>query len=188
MINKKLLAYVIIFLLIIVAGIFSFWKNSQAPAYGEPSRTIKKSSMNISSPEFKNNEPIPVKFTCQGSGINPQLEISGVPAEAKNLALIVDDPDATVGTFTHWLIWNIDPKTSTINENSAPGIQGANGRKENKYTGPCPPSGTHRYFFKLFALDSMLDLKEGASKAELESELAKHTLEQAELVGTYKKF
>lgn len=186
--NKKLLVYAIIFLLVTVAGILAFSKNSRAPVYGEPNRTIKISSMNISSPEFKNNEPIPTKFTCQGENINPKLEISGVPAKAKSLALITDDPDATVGTFTHWLIWNIDTKTSTIKENSGPGVQGANDRKENKYTGPCPPSGTHRYFFKLYALDAMLDLKAGAGKSELESEIAKHELEHAELMGTYKKF
>jgi len=184
----KIFLYAIIFLLVTVAGILAFWKNSQAPVYGEPSRTIKTSSMNISSVEFKNNEPIPAKFTCQGNGINPELKISGVPENAKNLALIMDDPDAPMGTFTHWLIWNIDPKTSIIKENSAPGVQGTNGVKENAYIGPCPPSGTHRYFFKLYALDARLDLKAGAGKSELESEIAKHELGRAELVGTYKKF
>ena len=184
----KYIVYVIIFVLVIVTGILTFWKNSQAPVYGEPSRTIKTSTMNISSTEFKNNEPIPAKFTCQGNGINPQLEISGVPAEAKSLALIMDDPDAPMGIFTHWLIWNINPKTSTIKENSAPGVQGANSVNSNTYMGPCPPSGTHRYFFKLSALNSILDLKVGASKSELESEIAKHELGRAELMGIYKKF
>lgn len=131
---------------------------------------------------------MPAKFTCQGNGINPQLEINGVPAEAKSLALIMDDPDAPIGTFTHWLIWNINPKILMIKEDSAPGVQGANGANKNSYIGPCPPSGTHRYFFKLSALDSMLNLKEGASKSELESEIAKHELGRTGLMGTYKKF
>ena len=164
----------------VAVGVLIFSKQSRAP--------VKISSMNISSPEFKNNEAIPAKFTCQGENINPELEINGVPTGAKSLALIIDDPDATVGTFTHWLIWNIDTKTSTIKENSAPGVQGANGRRENAYIGPCPPSGTHRYFFKLYALDAMLDLKAGASKSELESEIAKHELSLAESIGTYRKF
>lgn len=185
---NKLVVYVIIFLLVIVAGILTFSKNSRAPVYGEPNRTIKTSSMNISSAEFKNNGPIPAKFTCQGEGINPELIIEGVPANIKSLALIIDDPDAPIGTFTHWLIWNIDPKTSTIKENSAPGVQGANGVNKNAYFGPCPPSGTHRYFFKLYALDSMLDLNAGASKSQLESEIAKHELARVELIGTYMKF
>lgn len=179
--GKRHFLYVIILILVIVAfGVFVIPRKATSP--------LKTSSMNISSPEFKNNEPIPAKFTCQGDGINPKLEMSGVPVETKSLALIMDDPDAPMGTFTHWLIWNIDPKTVTIKENSAPGVQGENSVKESVYIGPCPPSGTHRYFFKLYALDSMLDLNAGASKSQLESEIAKHELAHAELMGTYKKF
>lgn len=177
--KKVHLLYVIIGLLVIVAGIFVLPHKSVSPT--------KSNTMNISSKEFKNDEPIPAKFTCQGKGINPELKISGVPAAAKSLALIVDDPDAPMGTFTHWLIWNIDPKVSTIGENTRPGVEGVNGVKENAYIGPCPPSGKHRYFFKLYALDSVLDLPSGADKSQLEAEIARHTLEYAELIGTYQK-
>ncbi|MEK7546873.1 MAG: YbhB/YbcL family Raf kinase inhibitor-like protein [Patescibacteria group bacterium] len=177
---KSFAVYVIVFLLAIFAIILFLSRVN-----GPPEKSIK---MNISSPEFKNNESIPAKFTCQGENINPRLEIGEVPPDAKSLAIIMDDPDATIGNFTHWLIWNIDLKTPAINENSAPGTQGNNGRGNPGYTGPCPPSGTHRYFFKLYALDSMLDLATGADKAQLESEIAKHELARAEFIGTYKKF
>ncbi|MBI4085579.1 MAG: YbhB/YbcL family Raf kinase inhibitor-like protein [Candidatus Liptonbacteria bacterium] len=143
--------------------------------------------MNISSTEFNNNESIPVKFTCQGDNINPRIEISGVPDDAKSLALIMDDPDAPVGTFTHWLIWNIDPKTAVMAENSVPGIQGKNSAGSLKYIGPCPPSGVHRYFFRLYALDSMLDLSAGTEREQLELQMSKHILERTEFIGTYKK-
>ncbi|MDO8664620.1 MAG: YbhB/YbcL family Raf kinase inhibitor-like protein [Candidatus Liptonbacteria bacterium] len=184
----KIVLYVIIFLLVVVAGILTFWKNGSTLLAINSKAPVKKSSMNISSVEFKNNEPIPAKFTCQGNGINPELKISGVPAKAKSLALIVDDPDAPMGTFTHWLVWNIGAKTTVVNENSIPGIEGANSAGKKGYTGPCPPNGTHRYFFKFYALDSMLDLGAEASKSQLESEIAKHELERAELLGIYKKF
>src|SRR5216684_7214495 len=120
--------------------------------------------MKISSPAFQEGGTIPEKFSKNGQNVNPELRIEGAPAEAKSLALIVDDPDAPVGLFTHWLVWNIDPKTTEITENSVPkgAVQGTNDFPGERYDGPCPPSGTHRYYFKVFALDKTLDLRAGA--------------------------
>lgn len=119
--------------------------------------------------------------------MNPELKINGTPNEAKSLVLIVDDPDAPHGLFTHWILWNIDPKTTNIGENSAPvgGIQGTNDFGKRNYGGPCPPSGTHRYFFKIFALDTKLDLKPSARRAELDAAMRGHALAQGELMGRY---
>src|ERR1700730_16873973 len=118
--------------------------------------------MKITSPAFQEGGNIPQKFTCDGANVNPALRLEGITADAKSLVLIVDDPDAPGGSFTHWLIWNIDPKASEISEGSAPkGAQGKNDFGKSGYGGPCPPSGTHRYFFKLFALDQPLNLSAG---------------------------
>ena len=142
------------------------------------------SSISVTTPAFSAGSEIPSKFTCNGSNISPELKINGVPTEAKSLVLIVDDPDAPRGSFTHWIVWNIDPKTTDIAENSAPagGIQGTNDFGKRNYGGPCPPSGTHRYFFKIFALDTKLDLKPSAHRAELDTAIHGHTLAQGELM------
>ncbi len=142
--------------------------------------------MKITSPDFRNNEMIPKKFTCDGEDASPVLVIEGIPAQAKSLALIVDDPDAPKGTWVHWVVYDMPP-AGRIEQNGVPGKQGTNDFGKRKYGGPCPPSGTHRYFFKLFALDAMLGLKEGLSKKELEHSLQGHILEKAELVGLYKR-
>jgi Raf kinase inhibitor-like YbhB/YbcL family protein len=145
------------------------------------------SSISVTSPAFQAGGDIPAKFTCNGANMNPELRISGVPNEAKSLVLIVDDPDAPHGLFTHWIAWNIDPKTTDIGENSAPagGVQGANDFGKRNYGGPCPPSGTHRYFFKIFALDTRLDLKPSARRAELDAAMRGHTVAQGELMARY---
>ncbi|HKR53331.1 MAG TPA: YbhB/YbcL family Raf kinase inhibitor-like protein [Chthoniobacterales bacterium] len=144
-------------------------------------------SISVTTPAFQAGGDIPAKFTCNGANINPELKINGTPNEAKSLVLIVDDPDAPHGLFTHWILWNIDPKTTNIGENSAPvgGIQGTNDFGKRNYGGPCPPSGTHRYFFKIFALDTKLDLKPSARRAELDAAMRGHTLAQGELMGRY---
>src|SRR6266513_3992080 len=127
--------------------------------------------MKISSPAFQEGGTIPEKFSKNGQNVNPELRIGGAPAEAKSLVLIVDDPDAPVGLFTHWLVWNIDPKTTDIAEGSAPdgAMQGKNDFGETGYGGPQPPSGTHRYYFKVFALDKMLDLKPDAKRKDVDA-------------------
>ena len=142
--------------------------------------------MKVTSPDFKNNEMIPGKFTCDGEDVSPGLLIESIPAQAKSLALVVDDPDAPMGTWVHWVVYDMPP-AGRIGQGSAPGKQGTNDFGKRKYGGPCPPSGTHRYFFKVYALDTMLEFKEGLRKGELERLLAGHILEKAELVGLYKR-
>lgn len=142
--------------------------------------------MKIKSPEFEHNQSIPSRFTCEGEDINPPLIIEDIPQEAKSLALIMDDPDAPMGTWVHWIVFDL-PLLSKIEENSIPGKQGLNNAGKRDYHGPCPPSGTHRYFFKIYALDTVLNLKEGISKGQLEKAMQGHILAQAELVGLYKR-
>ena len=145
-----------------------------------------KTKLTISSPSFKHEGPIPRTYTCQGSDINPSLVIEDIPKEALSLAIIVDDPDAPGGTFDHWLVWNIPP-VKVIPENSHPGLEGMNSRGDLGYMGPCPPSGTHRYFFKVYAVDTLLETKKGATKEKLEFALQNHTVAYGELIGLYKK-
>ncbi|UCH12160.1 MAG: YbhB/YbcL family Raf kinase inhibitor-like protein [Candidatus Omnitrophota bacterium] len=142
--------------------------------------------MKLTSPEFQNNKLIPKKFTCQGDDVNPPLVIDDVPKDAKSLALIVDDPDATTGTWVHWVVFDI-PVVSKIEQNCIPGKQGTNDFGRKDYGGPCPPSGTHRYFFKIYALKEKLNLDEGIRKEDLEEIIQEHILGKAELIGLYKK-
>ncbi|MEM2918372.1 MAG: YbhB/YbcL family Raf kinase inhibitor-like protein [Candidatus Altiarchaeota archaeon] len=148
-----------------------------------------KVKMKIKSSAFEQNGKIPIKYTCQGQDINPPLEFSEIPKEAKSLALIMDDPDAPLGTWDHWIIWNIPPETKEILEGEIPknAIQGQNSWKKNSYGGPCPPSGVHRYFFKLYALDTILNIKENSKKSDLEKAMQGHILAKAELIGLYEK-
>lgn len=148
--------------------------------------TAAKATLKISSPEFEHEGSIPEKFTCEGYNVSPPLSIEEIPKGTVSLALIVEDPDAPGGTYDHWVAWNIQP-TEVIGEGSVPGKIGKNSNGENKYTGPCPPSGTHRYFFKVFALDTMLDLDDNADKSKVEQALEGHVLAHGELIGLYKK-
>ena len=144
--------------------------------------------MKISSSAFENNGMIPSEYTCDGSDVSPPLAISDIPKKAKSLAIIMDDPDAPMGTFTHWVVWNISPQKTQFargDEISFPQGKTSFGRKS--YGGPCPPGGTHRYFFKLYALDLVLNLKEGSSKADLEKAMAGHVLSEAILMGKYSR-
>ena len=134
--------------------------------------------MKIRSPDFENNKPIPDKFTCEGEDTNPAFIITDIPAGTKSLAFIVDDPDASNGMWVHWVVYNI-PLVSRIEDNSIPGKELVNDFGRKSYGGPCPFSGTHRYFFKLYALDAMLDLNEEATKRELEKAMQGHTLAEA---------
>ena len=141
----------------------------------------------LSSPVFIASGDIPKIYTCDGLDVNPPLLISGVPEAAKSLALIVDDPDAPFGDFTHWILWNIAPDTAEIKENSVPPevVEGTTDFERSGWGGPCPPSGTHRYRFKLYALDITLDLPVSARKKELEAAMHGHILDQTVLVGKY---
>ena len=150
--------------------------------------------MKISSPVFEHNGTIPQKYTCQGKNVNPPLTFSDIPAEAKSLALIMDDPDVPNCVrpdcmYDHWILYNVSPSIRSIAEHAAapPGVQGKNTSGQNRYTGPCPPDREHRYFFKLYALDKMLSLPEGSSKRDLEKAMKGHILAEAELIGRYEK-
>ena len=146
-------------------------------------------TLTISSTAFRHNGMVPAKYTCDGTDVSPPLAIEGVPENATSLALIVDDPDAPAGTWVHWVVWNIDPKTKEIAEGSVPkgAQQGMNDFRRRDYGGPCPPSGTHRYFFKLYALDTLLSLGTGAEKADLERSMHGHVLARAEIIGLYRR-
>jgi hypothetical protein len=146
-------------------------------------------TLKLSSTAFGMNGMIPEKYTCDGADVAPPLAIEGVPESARSLALVVDDPDAPAGTWVHWVVWNIDPKTAEIAEGSVPqgARQGMNDFRKLDYGGPCPPSGTHRYFFKLYALDALLDLEKGAPKAALERSMKGHLLAQAQIIGRYRR-
>lgn len=151
---------------------------------------INKNNMIIISPSFKNNDNIPKKFTCDGGDINPELHIENVPEEAQSLALIVDDPDAPGGTFTHWIVWNISPRTSIIKEESVPpgAVEGMTDFGRSGYGGPCPPPGKpHRYYFKIYALNSLIDLPPGATREKLEKKMEGRILAKAEIVGIYQR-
>jgi hypothetical protein len=148
----------------------------------------------VTSSAFKNGSSIPSKYTCDGSDVSPQLSWSGAPAGTKSFALISDDPDAPVGTWVHWVMWNIPAGATSLKEGLEKSAALADGTKQGisdfkrpGYGGPCPPSGTHRYLFKLYALDTTLDLVENTNKAKLEAAMKGHMLGQATLMGTYSR-
>lgn len=143
--------------------------------------------MRLSSPAFSDGGKIPMRYTADGRNTSPPLQISGVPATAKSLVLIVDDPDAPTGTWTHWLIWNLKPDLKEITEGEVPpgAVQGTNDFRKSRYGGPSPPSGVHRYFFKLYALDGPLTLPTTANRKALDSALGAHVLAEAKWMGHY---
>ncbi len=143
----------------------------------------------ISCPLFSDRGAIPPRYTCDGADESPPLTIEGVPAGAKSLALIVDDPDAPRKAWVHWVAWGIDPKTRELREGSLPtgAVQGINDFGKRRYGGPCPPSGRHRYVFKLYALDAAVDPGAGATKARLEAAMKGHVIGKAQLVGVYQR-
>ena len=144
-------------------------------------------TMRIMSSAFRNGESIPRQYTRDGLDKNPPLHIEGVPVTAKSLVLIVDDPDAPHGTFTHWIVFDLDPKRVEIDEDVAPeeARQGTSDWGRAEYGGPKPPSGEHRYYFRLYALDKKLDLPRGASRQQVDSAMRGHVLDTAELMGRY---
>ena len=142
----------------------------------------------IESSAFRNNGSIPEKYTCDGDGINPPLNIHNIPEDAKSLVLIMDDPDAPIGTFVHWVAWNIPPSTKEISKGTEPsGNLGMTGFRRVGYGGPCPPSGIHRYFFKLYALDDILSLSQGSTKKEVLEAMEGHIMMEYEFMGKYEK-
>ncbi len=179
---KKSLWFFLVIVLILLLGYFYLNFSRKGPLPVNLKKMIK-----LTSPVFQSGESIPQKYTCDGENVNPPLLINGVGDQVKSLVLIVDDPDAPVGTWTHWLVWNIDPKTSEIKENSLPAgaVLGKTDFGDLNYGGPCPPSGTHRYFFRLYGLDTVLSLSQGAPREKLESAMSGHIIDQGELMGKY---
>jgi Raf kinase inhibitor-like YbhB/YbcL family protein len=161
-----------------------------SPVRIRPSAQVrnKNTTMQITSSAFQDNTKIPIKYTCDGDSVNPPLFFSGIPTNARSLVLIVDDPDAPMMTFVHWILFNLDPKLNGITENSVPEFasQGKTSMNEPGYVSFCPPAGIHRYFFKLYALDVVLDLKD-PSKAELEAKMQSHIIDKSELIGLYSR-
>lgn len=140
----------------------------------------------VSSPAFGDNKSIPSKYTCDGEDVNPPLNIEEIPEESKSLVLVVEDPDCPSGLWIHWVVWDILP-TGTISENSVPGTEGITTSRTRGYGGPCPPFGTHRYFFKLYALDTKLNLGGNSQKRDVEKAMQNHVLAKGELVGLYSR-
>ena len=193
--TKIIIGIVIIVGVIILSYILFPSGDRRISAPEEPSGDFEEveplilENMNIQSSAFENQGNIPSKHTCDGEDVSPPLTISEVPEEAQSLVLIVDDPDASAGAWAHWVVFNIDPKTTLIEENSVPerAIQGLNDFGKQTYGGPCPPSGIHRYSFSLYALDSILELEAGSKKQDIENAVAEHMINQTELVGLYQR-
>jgi len=145
--------------------------------------------MKITSSDFEPNGEIPATFSCGGENISPQILIENIPPQSKSLVLILDDPDAPSNNFTHWIIWNIPPDISKIQSANIPSgaTEGINGSGKPGYIGPCPPSGTHRYVFHLYALNQVLDLKEKSSRDDLEAKMDGKIIEEAQLIGLYQQ-
>jgi Raf kinase inhibitor-like YbhB/YbcL family protein len=143
----------------------------------------------LESTTFGHAQPIPKQYTCDGDDLSPPLRWAHVPEEARSLALVVDDPDAPSGVFTHWVAWGLDPGTGALGEGESAPREGQNDFGAVGYRGPCPPPGhgRHRYVFRLFALDRDLELEAGAKKPDLEQVIEGHVLTTAELVGTYER-
>jgi len=153
-----------------------------------------KMEIKLTSAAFKEGQPIPRQYTCDGVNVSPPLEWTGVPKTAKTVAIVADDPDAPAGTWVHWVVYDLPAENIGVVENlpateslKAGGFQGKNDFGKIGYGGPCPPSGTHRYFFKVYALDAEVSLNAGATKADLEKAMQGHIVGQGELMGTYQR-
>lgn len=184
---KKSILIPFVFAVVFSALILAF--DLLSPEITKAQEVPAKAMIKITSPAFSQDGKIPVKYTCDGSNANPALSISGVPDNAQSLAIIVDDPDAPNGTFNHWIAWNIDPKIDTIAENKLPSgaVSGTNSAGKVGYVGPCPPSGTHRYIFTDYALDTKLNLDSSAKKEDLLKAMEGHVIGQGELIGKYSR-
>lgn len=154
-----------------------------------PKNMLSEWPVKFTSPAFENNGPIPATYTCDGEDKNPPFDIGELPPETKSLVLIVDDPDAPSGDWVHWTLWNISPETKQIAEKSVPlgAVEGTTDFGKSGYGGPCPHSGIHRYQFKLYALDTMLELPPSAGKRAIEIAMNGHVLAHTRLIGLYQR-
>ena len=176
--RRRLAAAVIVWIAASSAGVAQAWEDFMSPT--------------VTSSAFQSGGPIPPVHTCEGKDLSPPLSWTDPPDATKSFALISDDPDAPRGTWVHWVVYNLPPVTRQLPEAFPTDAQLKDGTRQGTtdfgrtgYGGPCPPSGTHRYFFKLYALDALLDLKPGSTKAQLEAAMQGHILAHAELMGTY---
>lgn len=182
--------YIIYFVIIVTILCFYQSQNqSHATIEGERKMEIK-----IKSPAFGEGGMIPLKYTCDGQDISPPLSWTTVPNDTKSIALIADDPDAPMGTWVHWVLFNIPANVQELPENIPPHKTLQNGAKHGitdfkkpGYGGPCPPSGTHRYYFKLYALDTEINLDSGITKKQLLKAMEGHILAEGQLMGKYKR-
>jgi Raf kinase inhibitor-like YbhB/YbcL family protein len=149
----------------------------------------KIGELKISSPAFENGGEIPKKYTCDGANVNPPLKVENVPPNTKSLALVFDDIDAPRGTYVHWILWNIDPGVKELKENSVPerAVQGVNDFEKRHYGGPCPPGRAHKYIFRIYALDTLLNLNPNGTKKDLEKVMEGHMISRAQLTGLFKR-
>ena len=181
--NKKY--FVLVMLIILLCGV---GQNSVAQ------KGDGKMAITITSSVFKEGGMIPAKYTCDGKNISPPLKWEQVPKDTKSFALISDDPDAPIGVWVHWVMWNIPAEVNELAE-GIPAVkelqngskQGLNDSMRNGYDGPCPPSGTHRYYFKVYALDAMLDLPANSKKKDLLAEMKNHIIAEGSLMGKYQR-
>lgn len=180
--------YKLLFLLLLLTGLGYYVYQQGLVAKFQEYITLKH-MITLTSSAFTNNSPIPPLYTCDGEGKNPPLSIRNVPEVAQSLVLLVDDPDAPSGTYTHWVLFNMSSQTVDIAEKSVPdsAVVGQASSGTIGYEAPCPPSGTHRYVFTLFALDSTLPLERGASRPEVEKAMQGHIVDKTELVGLYSR-
>lgn len=178
----------IVIISLIVFTCFGGISRKTIQSLNHPTVQPRGGNMKITS-DFGHNEKIPSIYTCDGKDLAPELTISEVPEDAKELVLIVDDPDAPMGTWVHWLLYNIPVGTTKIDNKELPkGVkEGFTDFKRLGWGGPCPPYGQHRYFFKLYAIDKTLDLPEGATKSQLENAIKGHIIEKTELIGLYQR-
>jgi Raf kinase inhibitor-like YbhB/YbcL family protein len=149
--------------------------------------TKAEAGLMVESNAFCQGGYIPKRYSCEGENINPPIEVNGFPEETQTLAIIVEDPDAPRGIFDHWLVWNIPSNEQPIAENSILGVSGRNSFGKKGYDGPCPPFGSHRYFFKVYALDTSLNLPAGSDKKALKAAMQNHILDSGELMAYYRK-
>lgn len=189
---KFLLVFAIIVIAVVVSLVFflTFQKRPKQEVGIEPTpKATSISKMKLASSAFSENQMIPQKYTCDGDNLSPPLTISEIPENTQSLVLIMDDPDAPSRTFVHWTMWNIDPSTREIPERSVPSgaVQGLTDFGSKGYGGPCPPSGTHRYIFKLYALDEKLSLSENSHREDVEREMADHVLDFTQFIGLYSR-
>jgi Raf kinase inhibitor-like YbhB/YbcL family protein len=158
---------------------------SPGPGETTSAAAVEGGTMELTSPSFEPGGAIPGIFTCDGDDVSPELDISGIPTGTITLVLVMDDPDAPGGTWDHWVVYDVPPRSTIPEDVESPGVGGNNSWNRTGYGGPCPPSGTHRYFFRILALDEMLGLPAGADKATVLAAAQGHVLAEATLMGTY---